>query len=315
MILQTLSLKKMAACMDDLRNHGAGVSVDPYKFQTNSSPLCKKLIRFCRQSSDVTQNSAVSISPLKESVKDHVWLKIREEALFDIEQEPILSEYYYKTTLSHHSLESALASQLAVKLCNSDLSRDTLYQIFVKALMEEDADGIKVAVRDDLKAWKERDPACLSYVHCFLNFKGYLACQAQRLAHKLWLQGRNVLAVILQSRVSEVFGVDIHPGARIGRGIIIDHATGVVVGETTVIGDNVTILHNVTLGGTGKAVGDRHPKIGDGVLIGAGAKVLGHIRVGDGAKIGAASVVLKEVPANATVVGNPAKLVRVKTRL
>ncbi|KAL3519286.1 hypothetical protein ACH5RR_017435 [Cinchona calisaya] len=299
----------MAACIDSSRNHGAGAfCVDSCESQINTS-LCK-VIRFCRPS-NVKPASCFSHSLQLERVEDHLWLKIREEALLDTDQEPILSEYYQTKILSHHSLESALANHLAEKLGSSSLSSDALFEVFVKALTEEDAHGIKRAILDDLKAWKESDPACLSYVHCFLNFKGFLACQAQRIAHKFWVQGRNVLAVILQSRVSEVFGVDIHPGARIGRGIVIDHATGVVIGETAVVGDNVTIFHSVTLGGTGKVVGgDRHPKIGDGVLVGAGTKVLGNIRVGDGAKIGAGSVVLKEVPSRATVVGNPDKMVR-----
>ena len=165
------------------------------------------------------------------------------------------------------------------------------------------------SVKDNLKAVKERDPACINHVHCFLNFKGFLACQSHRVAHKLWLQGRKVLAVMIQNRVSEVFAVDIHPGAKIGSGILLDHATGLVVGETAVIGNNVSILHSVTLGGTGKASGDRHPKIGDGVLIGAGTCILGNIKVGECAKIGAGSVVIKDVPPRTTVVGNPAKLV------
>ncbi|XP_025660963.2 serine acetyltransferase 1, chloroplastic-like [Arachis hypogaea] len=147
--------------------------------------------------------------------------------------------------------------------------------------------------KDNLKAVKERDPACINHVHCFLNFKGFLACQSHRVAHKLWLQGRKVLAVMIQNRVSEIFAVGIHPGAKIGSGILLDHVTGLVVGETAVIGNIVSILHSVTLGGTGKASGDRHPKIGDGVLIGAGTCILGNIKVGECAKIGAGSVVIK----------------------
>ncbi|XP_048319075.1 serine acetyltransferase 1, chloroplastic [Ziziphus jujuba] len=239
--------------------------------------------------------------------KDEVWMKMREEARFDVEQEPILSHYYSTSILSHNSLESALASQLSIKLSNSGIPINTLYEIFID-IFKEDEYTVR-AVREDLKAVKVRDPTCTSYVQCFLNFKGFLACQAHRVAHKLWLQGRKPLALLIQNRVSEVFAVDIHPGAKIGSGILIDHATGVVVGETAVIGNNVSILHNVTLGGTGKVYGDRHPKIGDGALIGTGTCILGNIKIGDGAKVGAGSVVLKEVPSRSTAVGNPARLI------
>ncbi|KAH7530045.1 hypothetical protein JRO89_XSUnG0027400 [Xanthoceras sorbifolium] len=230
----------------------------------------------------------------------------REEAQSDVKQEPILLNYYCFSVLSHSSIESALANHLAMKLSNPSLSSDTLSQLFLSIFNEDH--GIRRAIRDDLKAIRQRDPACISYVHCLLNFKGFLACQAHRVAHKLWSQGRTAMALLIQSRISEVFAVDIHPGARIGWGILIDHATGVVIGETAVIGDNVTILHNVTVGGTGKVSGDRHPKIGDAVFLGAGTKVLGNIRIGAEAKIGAGSVVLKEVPPRSTAVGNPARL-------
>ncbi|KAK9267781.1 hypothetical protein L1049_010216 [Liquidambar formosana] len=244
--------------------------------------------------------------------EDDIWLEIRKEAQSDINQEPILLNYYRSSILSHNSLVMALANHLAMKLSNSSLPSVTLSEVF-SSVYAEDRD-IRRAIRDDLKAVKERDPACISYVHCVLNFKGFLACQAHRAAHKLWSQGRTVMALVIQNRVSEVFAVDIHPAAKIGKGILLDHATGIVIGETAVIGDNVSILHNVTLGGTGKASGDRHPKIGDGVFIGAGTKVLGNVRIGEGAKIGAGSVVLKEVPPKATAVGNPARLVGGKGR-
>ncbi|OIW09521.1 hypothetical protein TanjilG_11643 [Lupinus angustifolius] len=238
---------------------------------------------------------------------EDLWLKMHEEAKLDVEQEPILSSYYYGSILSHKSLESALANHISIKLSSLSLPSSTLFDLFFAIFVENQ--DIMDAVKDDLRAVKERDPACISYVHCLLNFKGFLACQGHRVAHKLWLQGRKVLALLIQNRVSEVFAVDIHPGAKIGRGILLDHATGLVVGESAVIGKNVSILHNVTLGGTGKVCGDRHPKIGDGVLIGAGTCILGNIKIGDGAKIGAGSLVLKEVPPRTTAVGNPAKLI------
>ncbi|CAN1135781.1 Serine acetyltransferase 1, chloroplastic [Linum perenne] len=236
-----------------------------------------------------------------------LWAQMVDEANVDVEQEPVLSGYYYTSILSQKSLETALANHLAVKLSNSSLPIATLFDIFGDVL-HKNPDAVR-AVKDDLRAVKERDPACISYVHCFLSFKGFLAIQAHRIAHELWLKERKALALMIQNRVSEVFGVDIHPGARIGGGVLLDHATGVVIGETAVVGDNVSILHSVTLGGTGKMSGDRHPKIGDGVLIGAGTCVLGNIRVGEGAKIGACSVVLKDVPARTTAVGNPARLI------
>ncbi|XP_043693203.1 serine acetyltransferase 1, chloroplastic-like [Telopea speciosissima] len=242
----------------------------------------------------------------EEDDDDEVWVKVREEAQWDVEQEPILSSYYFSTILAHDSMESALATHLATKLSNSTLHSDTLVGVFY-GVFKEDPE-IRKAIRADLRAAKERDPACISYVHCLLNFKGFQACQAHRVAHKLWSQGRNVLALLIQNRVSVVFAVDIHPGAKIGQGILLDHATGIVIGETAVVGNNVSILHNVTLGGTGKQSGDRHPKIGDGVLVGAGTQVLGNVRVCEGAKIGAGSVVLKDIPERSTAVGNPARI-------
>ncbi|EPS64366.1 hypothetical protein M569_10415, partial [Genlisea aurea] len=235
-----------------------------------------------------------------------LWSLMKSEARSEVNEEPILSSYYFASLLSHESMESALSNYLAMKLSCPSLPPTTLYSIFLKILSENPE--IMLAVADDLRAVRSKDPACTSYIHCFLNFKGFLACQSHRIAHALWLNGRKILALLIQNAVSETFAVDIHPGARIGRGVMFDHATGVVIGETAVIGDNVAILHNVTLGGTGKEGGDRHPKIGDGVLIGAGSCVLGNIRIEDGAKIGAGSVVLKGIPARTTAVGNPARL-------
>ncbi|ESQ29870.1 hypothetical protein EUTSA_v10012384mg [Eutrema salsugineum] len=238
---------------------------------------------------------------------DDVWIKMQEEAKSDVEREPILSSYYYSSITSHPSLDSALAHILSVKLSTLTLPCNTLFELFISVL--EESPEIIGSVKQDLLAVKERDPACLSYIHCFLSFKGFLACQAHRIAHKLWTQDRKMVALLIQNRVSEAFAVDFHPGAKIGKGILLDHATGVVIGETAVVGDDVSILHGVTLGGTGKQSGDRHPKIGDGVLIGAGTCILGNITIGHGAKIGSGSVVLKDVPPRTTAVGNPARLI------
>ncbi|PSS24764.1 Serine acetyltransferase [Actinidia chinensis var. chinensis] len=300
----------MAACIDDSRNQNMNNSFSSYpnRCQIKNS-LCSLIHIMKPNSSNLVSYKTIDSSKLvlNDGDEDYAWLKIREEAKSNAKQEPILSKYYCSLILSHHSLESALANHLAEKLSNSSLASDVLFEVFFSVL-DQDRE-IKTAIRDDLKGVKDRDPACISYVHCFLNFKGFLACQAHRVAHKLWSQGRTIPAYLIQSRVSEVFAVDIHPGAKIGHGILLDHATGIVIGETAVIGDNVTILHNVTLGGTGKVTGDRHPKVGDGVMIGAGTQILGNVKIGEGAKIGAGSVVLKEVPPNATSVGNPARLV------
>jgi serine O-acetyltransferase len=168
---------------------------------------------------------------------------------------------------------------------------------------------IREAIRRDLSAVLERDPAARGVAQPFLHYKGYHALQSQRVAHWLWNEGRQPLAFYLQNRISEVFAVDIHPAARIGKGILIDHGTSVVIGETAVVGDDVSMLHEVTLGGTGKESGDRHPKVGNGVMIGAGAKILGNVRIGNGSKVAAGSVVLDEVPPHATVAGVPARVV------
>lgn len=240
-----------------------------------------------------------------------VWEQIKAEARRDAESEPALASYLYSTILSHCSLERSLSFHLGNKLCSSTLLSTLLYDLFLNAFSDP---SLRSAVVADLRAARERDPACVSFSHCLLNYKGFLACQAHRVSHKLWSQSRRPLALALQSRIADVFAVDIHPAAKIGKGILFDHATGVVVGETAVIGNNVSILHHVTLGGTGKVGGDRHPKISDGVLIGAGATILGNVKIGEGAKIGAGSVVLIDVPPRTTAVGNPARLVGGKER-
>ena len=209
--------------------------------------------------------------------------------------------------LNHKSLSSALSYQLARKLGDQELRAMSLRDIAEEAYESEPA--LVSMAEDDLKAVFERDPACKSYVQPFLFFKGFLSLQTQRVAHWLWSQNRETLAFYLQSRMSELFQVDIHPATKIGRGVFIDHGTGIVIGETAVVGDDVSMLHGVTLGGTGKERGDRHPKVRRGVLLGAGAKVLGNIEIGACAKIAAGSVVLEAVPAGCTAAGVPARII------
>lgn len=239
---------------------------------------------------------------------DDVWVRIQDEARGDAEEEPLLRKLYYDLILAHPTLESALAANLAAKLAVPVLVPQAAIHDLLLSAFSGDS-GILRAVRADLRAAIIRDTACAKMVHCFLYYKGFLALQTHRAAHRLWTEGRRGAALLLQSRSSEVFAVDIHPAARIGAGVLLDHATGVVIGETAVVGDDASILHGVTLGGTGKEGGDRHPKIGDGVLIGAGTQILGNVTVGEGAKIGAGSVVLKAVPPRTTAVGNPARLI------
>ncbi|SFR04717.1 serine O-acetyltransferase [Poseidonocella sedimentorum] len=238
---------------------------------------------------------------------DPVWDRIRREAREALETEPLLGGLLHATVLHHRTLEQALAYRFAMKLAATELPEQLLREIADEALAADP--GIAMAARADIVAVNERDAACLRFLQPLLYFKGFQALQAYRVGHWLWTQKRVDLAYMIQMRVSEVFGVDIHPAARIGKGIMIDHAHSIVIGETAVVGDNVSMLHSVTLGGTGKEHEDRHPKIGDGVLIGAGAKVLGNIRVGACSRIAAGSVVLHEVPPCKTVAGVPAKIV------
>jgi len=249
------------------------------------------------------------MSKAKTEVKtlDPVWQRVREEAEVLAASEPFMASMAHSVVLHHDSLESALGYRIAQKLSSPEMSPLLLREMADKAYDANPDMG--AAARADITAVFERDPACDRMIKPLLYFKGFLAVQAQRLGHWLWGQGRHDLALFLQMRSSELFSIDAHPGARIGKGIMIDHAHSIVIGETAVIGDDVSMLHSVTLGGTGKEAGDRHPKIGDGVLIGAGAKVLGNIRVGNCSRIAAGSVVLKEVPPKTTVAGVPAKIV------
>ena len=238
---------------------------------------------------------------------DPLWQSIREEVSREAAQEPILASFLHATVLNHKSLEDALGFLLAGKLECTVLPAMLVRELITDAI--EASPGIGQSVRADIRAIRDRDPAARRFSDPFLYYKGFHALQTHRVAHWLWNESRDALALFLQNRTSEVFGVDIHPAARIGDGILVDHATGVVIGETAVVEDNVSILHEVTLGGTGKQEGDRHPKVRHGVLIGAGAKILGNVEVGRGAKVGAGSVVLEDVPAHCTVAGVPAEII------
>ncbi|MBW7921201.1 MAG: serine O-acetyltransferase [Rubellimicrobium sp.] len=238
---------------------------------------------------------------------DPVWSRIRAEAEQAVADEPLMGGLIHSGVLHHDTFECALASRIATKLASPEMSEQILREIADEAMAADPA--IAAAARADVTAIYDRDPATHRYLQPLLFYKGFQAVQTYRLAHWLCTQGRRDLASFIQMRTSEVFGVDIHPCARIGRGIMIDHAHSVVIGETAVVGDDVSMLHSVTLGGTGKEDGDRHPKIGNGVMIGAGAIVLGNIRVGDNSKIAAGSVVLADVPPRTTVAGVPARIV------
>lgn len=238
---------------------------------------------------------------------DPVWDRVREEAEAIIRRERELTSFIYANILHHDTLEAAVAHRIADRLDHAALSGDMIRQAFQDAL-RDDRD-IGNAFRADIIAVFDRDPATTRFIDPVLYFKGFHAIQTHRLAHWLWNKGRKDFALYLQSRSSSAFQTDIHPAARIGRAIFLDHATSLVVGETAVIDDDVSMLHGVTLGGTGKQHEDRHPKIRRGVMIGAGAKILGNIEIGNCARIAAGSVVLKPVPPNATVAGVPARVV------
>ncbi|MEI7806172.1 MAG: serine O-acetyltransferase [Hyphomicrobiales bacterium] len=238
---------------------------------------------------------------------DPVWAHIRQEAEEVVRREPELSSFIYSTILHHDTLEAAIVHRLSERLAHADVSGELIRQAYANAL--EDEPGIGMSFRADIVAIRDRDPATHRFIEPVLYYKGFHAIQSHRLAHWLWGKGRRDFAYYLQSRSSAVLQCDIHPAASIGRGIFLDHATGLVVGETASIDDDVSILHDVTLGGTGKEHEDRHPKIRRGVMIGAGAKILGNIEVGHCARIAAGSVVIKSVPNNVTVAGVPARVV------
>ena len=249
----------------------------------------------------------MAITREKLSSCDPVWDQLRTEAEGIAEREPALAGFVHASILKHDRLESALSYHMARKLGGEAVGPLTWRETFDEAIAADPEIG--AAMRADLVAVLDRDPACHSFAEAFLYYKGFHALECHRIAHWLWHQDRKAMALFFQSRVSELFTVDIHPAAPMGRGIMIDHATGVVIGETAVVDDDVSIMQGVTLGGTGKECGDRHPKIRRGVLLSMGAKILGNIEIGEYSRVGAGSVVLKSVPPGCTAVGVPAKLI------
>ncbi len=238
---------------------------------------------------------------------EQVWSNIKLEVRVLADCEPMLASFFHATLLKHENFGHALSYILANKLANSIMPAIAVREMVEDAYLANQ--NMIVSAAYDILAIRVRDPAVDKFSTPLLYLKGFHALQAYRIGHWLWLQGRKALAIYIQNQISVVFGVDIHPAATIGCGIMIDHATGIVIGETAVVGNNVSILQSVTLGGTGKTSGDRHPKICDDVMIGAGAKVLGNIEVGKGSKIGAGSVVLQTVPPHTTAAGVPARIV------
>lgn len=260
--------------------------------QTESRPASKNAEKLCAGKTADIRN---------------VWDALRSEAARLVTEETTLRHLVDDVILSRPDAGNALGARLARRLAREDMPRAAMEPLLT-GVFEEHPHIVHSAMRD-LVAMYERDPACFSILEPLLFFKGFLALTTHRVSHQLWLDGRRWLALYLQSVASEVFAVDIHPAARIGCGILLDHATSFVVGETAIIEDDVSILHEVTLGGTGKETGDRHPIIRSGVLLGAGAKILGRVEIGTGAKVGAGSVVLNDVPAHTTVAGVPAVIV------
>ncbi|MGB5325406.1 MAG: serine O-acetyltransferase [Pseudomonadales bacterium] len=239
--------------------------------------------------------------------EEKIWQALREQARERAHAEPLLASYYYSSVLEHASFADALASRLATRLESAALTALPLDDLFAACLRANPA--IVSAALADLQACFERDPACDSYCLPFMYFKGYQSIQAQRLAHHLWNSGRKSIARYIQHIASLRFHVDVHPAAKLGHGLMFDHATGIVIGETAEVGNDVSMLHGVTLGGSGCSAGKRHPTIGNGVMISCGAKILGAIRVGEGVKIGGGSLVLESVPDHVTVVGVPARII------
>ncbi|MGI9406920.1 MAG: serine O-acetyltransferase [Hyphomicrobiaceae bacterium] len=248
---------------------------------------------------------AVQPQPLDQV--DPVWSRVREEAEVIAYEEPALAGFLFATVINQSRLEDAVCQRLAQRLSHPDVDASLLFNTFDSVI--EETPSLGELMRTDMIAVYDRDPACHRFVEPLLYFKGFHAVQTHRFAHVLYKNGRKDFAFYLQSQASRVFSIDIHPAAEIGRGIFVDHGHAIVIGETARVGDDVSMLHGVTLGGTGKDSEDRHPKIADGVMLGAGAKVLGNIKIGKCSRVAAGSVVLNDVPPKKTVAGVPAKIV------
>ena len=244
---------------------------------------------------------------MRSTRQDPLWQTLRDEIIRLSDKEELLTPYFHEFVLKHDSLVKALSALLAAKLASPQVAAITLSKELERIFSH--SEKVKAAIAKDLQAIAARDPAARGIAEPFLHYKGFHSLEAYRASHALWNEKRYPMAYYLHNRIAEVFGVDIHPAAKIGSGVFIDHATGVVIGETASVGDDVSMLHGVTLGGTGKEQGDRHPKVGNGVLIGAGAQILGNVAIGEGSKIGAGSVVLEPVPPHSTVAGVPARIV------
>lgn len=253
------------------------------------------------------QNNSANLKSRKLEGIDPIWAKIREEAKEASSQDRQISGYMYSQVLSQKTLEKVLSVNLSKHIETIHVEYRIIEDLFDEFYSTDKQ--IQQTIRADISAVYDRDPACHRYIEPILYFKGFQALQVHRLANWLWVNGRSEFAYYLQSLCSRVYSVDIHPAAKFGKGIFIDHATGIVIGETAVIDDNVSMLHDVTLGGTGKKSGDRHPKVKSGVLIGAGAKILGNIKIGVSARVAAGSVVLNDVPDGVTVAGVPARVI------
>jgi serine O-acetyltransferase len=239
---------------------------------------------------------------------DPLWTRLRGEAGEAFARAPLLAPLFLDSILGQASFEAAVFHRVAARLRNDVVSLWLIVQAFHRAQAADPAIG--AALRADIQAVLDHDPACRRIVEPFLYFKGFHAIQAHRLANWLWHHGERDFALYLQSRSSEVFQTDIHPAARFGRGIFLDHATGLVVGATAEIDDDVSLLQNITIGSIGRSAGGRDPRLRRGAMIGAGAKILGSIEVGENARVAASSVVLEAVPPYATVAGVPARVVR-----